>query len=318
VVLGQFAIGIGLMYLIEKFFKFVEEKLTDDTKLEIAVWLLGVKVGQKVEPWPETFARVFDRVFGNRHLSWKCFWRPCLATLIASVICIGLLAYLEPFAVAKPTLSVRSYYLSLPVFSVEATALPLCLVDYVSLFETRFALHLLRRWSSSASIVILLLADLIVTGATGFISYDVTWLGGTLHPFQTYTQIVVAQEEALSLWKNELRSDYQSASQGRKGTSLPNVIKEIKRLRATQEAIPRRALYMFESMWFPCFFSCLWLWLYAGSGFLLKAARRFDIGFDWFNRKFDIEKKPLSSIGLVAGALVAVIYWGAVIVSLII
>jgi hypothetical protein len=58
-----------------------------------------------------------------------------------------------------------------------------------------------------------------------------------------------------------------------------------------------------------------WLWLYAVSGFILKAARRFDIGFEWFNRKFDIEKKPLQSIGLVAGALVAVTYWAAVIVS---
>jgi hypothetical protein len=48
---------------------------------------------------------------------------------------------------------------------------------------------------------------------------------------------------------------------------------------------------------------------------LLKAARRFDIGFDWFNRHFDIENKPLQSIGLVAGALVAIVYWAAVIVS---
>ena len=41
---------------------------------------------------------------------------------------------------------------------------------------------------------------------------------------------------------------------------------------------------------FPVCFASIWLWLYAGSGFLLKAARRFDLGFDWFNRKFDIEK----------------------------
>jgi hypothetical protein len=74
-----------------------------------------------------------------------------------------------------------------------------------------------------------------------------------------------------------------------------------------------------NSRWltWPVFFTSIWLWLYAGSGFLLKAARRFDIGFDWFNRKFDIEKKPLQSIGLVAGALVAVVYWAAVIVSMI-
>src|SRR5438270_6428161 len=40
---------------------------------------------------------------------------------------------------------------------------------------------------------------------------------------------------------------------------------------------PSRAL----ALWFyPAFFTTIWLWLYAGSGFLLKAARRFDIGFD--------------------------------------
>jgi hypothetical protein len=58
----------------------------------------------------------------------------------------------------------------------------------------------------------------------------------------------------------------------------------------------------------------VWLWLYAGSGFVLKTARRFDIGFDWFNRHFDIEKKPLQSIGLVAGAIVACVYWAVVVV----
>jgi hypothetical protein len=57
------------------------------------------------------------------------------------------------------------------------------------------------------------------------------------------------------------------------------------------------------TLWLPTFFTSVWLWLYAGSGFFLRAARR-----------FDIEKKPLQSIGLVAGALVAMGYWAAIIV----
>jgi hypothetical protein len=61
---------------------------------------------------------------------------------------------------------------------------------------------------------------------------------------------------------------------------------------------------------YPALFTSIWLWLYAGSGFLLNAARHFDVGFQWFNRMFDIEKKPLSAIGLVAGSLVATLYWG--------
>jgi hypothetical protein len=66
---------------------------------------------------------------------------------------------------------------------------------------------------------------------------------------------------------------------------------------------------------FAAFFTSIWLWLYTGSGFPLKAASRFDTLLNLMNKYMDIEKKPLQSIGLVAGALVAVVYWTAVIVS---
>jgi len=32
--------------------------------------------------------------------------------------------------------------------------------------------------------------------------------------------------------------------------------------------------------YFPAFFTSIWLWLYAASGFFLKAAKRFNIGFE--------------------------------------
>jgi hypothetical protein len=43
------------------------------------------------------------------------------------------------------------------------------------------------------------------------------------------------------------------------------------------------------------FFTSIWLWLYAGSGFVLKAAWRFDLGFNWFNRKFDMAARDAST-----------------------
>jgi hypothetical protein len=39
------------------------------------------------------------------------------------------------------------------------------------------------------------------------------------------------------------------------------------------------------------------------------AARRLDIGFQSFNRRFDVANNPLSCVGLVAGTLCAVGYW---------
>src|SRR6266849_3926469 len=83
---GQLVAGGVLAGIVWKFFERVEAVLTDQTKFEIAVWLVGVKVGQKVEPWPETFANIFDRVFGMKHLSWKCFCRSCLASYAAVIL----------------------------------------------------------------------------------------------------------------------------------------------------------------------------------------------------------------------------------------
>src|ERR1700677_1973595 len=83
---GQLAAGGVLAGIVWKFFERVEAVLTENTKLEIALWLLGVKVGQKVEPWPDTFARVLDRVFGKKHLSWGCFVRSAVATYFSMLV----------------------------------------------------------------------------------------------------------------------------------------------------------------------------------------------------------------------------------------
>src|ERR1700685_1023977 len=91
---APFAAGIVLFGVVWGFFKGVESVLTEDTKLEIAVWLLGMKpLGPKMEPWPETFAKLFDRVFTKKHVSLTCFWRSSLCSCAAIALTL-LLGYL--------------------------------------------------------------------------------------------------------------------------------------------------------------------------------------------------------------------------------
>jgi hypothetical protein len=66
---------------------------------------------------------------------------------------------------------------------------------------------------------------------------------------------------------------------------------------------------------YPTFFTACWVIFYGAGGMVLRIARALDVGFTWFNRRFDIENQPLKSIGLVAGVLVAIVYWTAVVVS---
>jgi hypothetical protein len=49
--------------------------------------------------------------------------------------------------------------------------------------------------------------------------------------------------------------------------------------------------------------------LYWTSGMIINAATAFDRGFAWFTTTFDVENKPLQSIGVVAGTLVTIVYW---------
>jgi len=73
VVLANLGIGIGLIYSIHKFFKFVEEMLAEDIKNDIATWLLTAsEVQGVVRTWPNVFADTFERVFGSQQFSWKC------------------------------------------------------------------------------------------------------------------------------------------------------------------------------------------------------------------------------------------------------
>jgi hypothetical protein len=276
---GQLAAGAVLAGIVWKFFERVESVLNENTKLEIAVWLLGVKVGQKVEPWPETFAKVFDRVFGTKHLSWKCFWRSCIASYCAVAVCwLALLGW--EGGLLRWLLRFDRFVLMILFGGTIGNLLP----DYASLLETRWLLRAIRNSKSTAIILCVLLLDAVTTAVIGVI-------GGSLVDFVFNFGLA---------WRHGDRMD------------LANYFLTVKVAMLSPWGLVDATMVVWVA---AAFFTSIWLWLYAGSGFLLKAARRFDIGFEWFNRKFDIEKKPLQSIGLVAGALVAVVYWAAVIVS---
>src|SRR5258706_12781901 len=83
---GQFVSGGVVGGIVFKFFKNVGDNLNDETIREITRWL-RVKhfesglLTEEAATWPETFAKVFDRVFGASHLSWKCFGRSCVGSL---------------------------------------------------------------------------------------------------------------------------------------------------------------------------------------------------------------------------------------------
>lgn len=288
---GQIAAGGLLAGIVWKFFERVDAVLSDQTKFEIAVWLVGrKKISPVIQSWPETFANVFDRVFGIKHLSWRCFHRSAIAS-VGSLTIAGLCCFfLNPSLFHTMTSMFRLHWLIWAGIVVVANILP----DYLSLLESRYALSKMRQ--SDPSVGRMRWASIAVV----FVSLDIVI---------TFFLAALASELARGLWDLAYSGILlpQAARKGKDWGALANLQQAIINMMLIPQLGARSWLWIY-----PAFFTSIWVWLYAGSGFLLRAARRFDIGFAWFNRKFDIEKHPLSAIGLVAGAIVAVLWWTVV------
>ena len=198
------------------------------------------------------------------------------------------------------------------------------LPDYLSLLETRYLLRFMKGVRSSAFIVLILVLAFIIT--VGIASVPVSVAVSQFGIITTSPYLAAIAQQSDAEFSESLASirepDEYTRSEPKVTEELAAAVLAMRHgdldqgnlhlLKATYWYGGREVLGFFG---YPAFFTSIWLWLYAGSGFLLKTARRLDIGFQWFNRRFDIEKKPLQSIGLVAGALVALVYWAAVIVS---
>jgi hypothetical protein len=142
---GQLVAGGVLAGIVWKFFERVDAVLTDQTRLEIAVWLLGVQISRNMERWPDTFANVFDRVFGTKHLSVACLKKSIIATFF-----VGTAAWIYVVFLSGEW---RVLYLGPSSGGTEVGAAKVMAVlviiaivnvfpDYISLLETRYALKL--------------------------------------------------------------------------------------------------------------------------------------------------------------------------------
>lgn len=277
--IAVFSVGLGLFYGVLKFFEAIEKRLNDDTKLEIAVWLLGVRVGTRTESWPQTFAKVFDRVFGKRHLSISCLFRSVCASLLGIAVIVTVNWLFQPSFVFLPV------FVRWP-WSDELRFVALCLfpnllVDYVALLKTRWMLRVLARFHP-LSRGVLMGVDFVATYALAVIAH--VW-GFTLYTSMSgHSGYVDAFTGAIRL--------------------LPAMLgdRQMVELLLTNSGFTPIFFY-------PVFLTSVWVWMYVASGFVLKAANRFDDAFSWFSKHFDIENKPLQSLGLVAGAMSTIAYW---------
>lgn len=273
---GIFGTGLlvwsGLITLTWK----TDEAIASDPRRRLANRLGGIEVREDIDGWPEFFARMFDRVFGEKHLSWRCFWRSCVASLLAVTVMIlvwwtvvgattagGWLGWLPQEIVLVILLGFGGLFNVLP--------------DYLSLLETRALLRLMGgRGGRAARIAAILIVDAIATCLIIWAGYIFVSL--TIGVTQGNWNWSIAWMWVLdNFWPTFTFSGSDSG--------------------------------VFSVFFYSTFFTSVWLWLYALAYGVMLAARKVGPVFRFLQWLLPLEAKPLRSLGLVSGAIGCIGYW---------
>jgi hypothetical protein len=157
---GVFVAGGVLYGIVWRCFAGVESLLKPDAKLSIALWILERK---PLSPsWPGTFAAMFDRVFGEKHLSEKCFYRSAIVSYIARLL-VG--AYVDANWKFTWLWDYHGIW-DLIVWGFFGNVIP----DYISLLETRFVLSLVQRTRSTTLKLLGVILDFVLTSTISLIA----------------------------------------------------------------------------------------------------------------------------------------------------
>jgi hypothetical protein len=246
-------------------------------KQAVSRWLHNVDPEASVATWPTLFGRIFDSVFGERHLSWQCFRRSCVASFLAT----GLLLII--WATWRPLEWVHLYnnksfvwIFSLWILGTLLLNMP---ADYISLLKTRYIIRLMSSATSAAWVIVLLALDILATVAIWTIGsatpVALASLTGSGHPLRT-----VPGETFIFL---------RDAVVFSRPLNLP----------------PGFA----AGIWlYSAFFTSVWVWLYAASSGALKLGHYLGLGLTSLRFFLDIEDKPIRSLGVVSMGVLTVIY----------
>ena len=138
--------------------------VTDEAKTSVSRWLRNLDPAEPLSSWPAAFARVFDHVFGERHLSWRCFLRSCVASVASVAIITIIWAMLRREEAALFIEKKLAGGLGLGLAVIISTLAINTVPDYLSLLKTRYVIHWMEKRPSLGRVVGFLALDFVVTG----------------------------------------------------------------------------------------------------------------------------------------------------------
>jgi hypothetical protein len=266
---------LGVFELGEKF-------ASQRAKDALSTWLLTFDV-QKTKALPDGTQQLFERIFGERHLSLKCFGRS-VAFSLGAMAFIGILCFLiNPKELLHEFSVVKQSHL---VSEIVALWLPWSIIiDYISLFKTRVVLHVLARLRFGTRTIALTIAVLVID----YLFYLLIFAIGTAVTVMIAAYFVYGEN-----WPF-LFLGFRTISN------------------AFRQIIPTS--YVDTIFFWAGFVPSIWMWLYVIALFVTRAFLRSEKLVNWLRWSLDIEKNPFRSIGAVAATLAFISSVAIIIVS---
>jgi hypothetical protein len=255
-----------------RFAECAETVVSTEGKQQTRDWLLAVEDERPWQAMANSFGQAFDAVFGNTHLSWKCFRRSVAASFLftASLCVLWLAARQVPSGFASDVSAVEAVA-TLTVVMLLMSSGP----DYISLLKTRYVLAKLRTSRSRARTVMLVVADATGSAALGMLAiYALAVIGAREH-FLELTSV--------DLLRYLLQANLDLVGLG--GATLP------------------------LDLWFyATFLTSLWLWLFVLSKHMAGVARYLNIAAST-RRWIDLDTQPFLALGAGSILIVTVAYF---------
>lgn len=267
------AVCVGVMGL----FREGEKVMSAESRVAVSDWLLQENFADRHANWPGTFVALFDALYTRDHLSWTCFRRSAVTSvLVVTVLFAGFAAFgLITLPTTLSDLAEIAVLLGLPV------ALNI-MIDYVSLFETRWVLGQMSATDYTAEHVGYLGVDLVLTALCVILPVSVLQIFGlgVMTEFSAWTS---------AFW-------YQL------GSALLNMMELF--VKTTAEGlgeIPR----VMSVMLYSTMFTSVWVWCYALAGGVLRVFQPVLESLDWLKRHLNVEARPVHAMGMLLALLIS-------------
>ncbi|WP_089725733.1 hypothetical protein [Candidatus Thiosymbion oneisti] len=258
-------------------FSLAEKVTQDSAKERVSAWLKNIKMPASTDNWAAEFGRMFDAIFGERHLSIRCFLASSVASVLSVVIISILIANIMPNEIKEAMLrAIENSYGSLIGGYLILVGLVNLLPDYVSLLETRLVISIIGSSDKPSTIAVAILLDAFATLLIWLISILLfstllAWL--FLEPNSWWSAIQIIWEELLGLSSIELPIDY-----------------------------------LLITLAGSTYFTSVWIWLYLAGGGAVKLYYFLTSKTKLFFSFLDLERRPFLSLGFAACILITILF----------